>query len=541
MRRLSDKILYYVTAPVRLFATSRRFRLIFGGIIVVAVCFKGTLWALDYFLPQDTDAKEAVAKLPQLPALQPVTRSSYVIAPVAVALTAISQRLDSAAPSDLVGKNDNPVSGLLSKADIGITVGRGTMSVTGKPNELTVTTPINGNLKITGQIAGQAGNIVGGIGGLLNGALGKSVGQITDKVLDQNAEVRGQVIVRSQPAITADWRLQPNLAAQVALGDSAVSLAGIKLNVAGEARPLIDQQVNDQIKNLEGRLRNDPFIENAARDQWTKMCRSIPLGGGDTGLPPLWLEMKPVRAAAAQPQVDARNVTLTIGVQAETRIVPTATKPACPFPAKLELVPPMDNGKLAIGLPIDMPFTDLSKLLEAQLKGHVYPEDNNAPVEVEVRRASLAAAGDRILIALRVKAREKKSWFGFGAEANINIWGKPVLDQQNQILRLTDISLGVESEAAFGLLGAAAKAAMPYLQQALADKAVIDLKPFAADALKKVGTTLKDFEKNDNGVRVDAAVDQLRLTGIEFDSTTLRVIAEADGTAKVSVTRLPSM
>jgi Domain of unknown function (DUF4403) len=156
-----------------------------------------------------------------------------------------------------------------------------------------------------------------------------------------------------------------------------------------------------------------------------------------------------------------------------------------------------------------------------------------------VRRASVAAAGDRLLISLRVKAREKKSWFGLGAEANVNIWGKPVLDQQNQILRLTDISLAVESEAAFGLLGAAAKAAAPYLQQALADKAVIDLKPFAADALKKVGTTLTDFQKNDNGVRVDAAVDQLRLTGIEFDSTTLRVIAEADGTARVSVTRLP--
>jgi hypothetical protein len=68
---------------------------------------------------------------------------------------------------------------------------------------------------------------------------------------------------------------------------------------------------------------------------------------------------------------------------------------------------------------------------------------------------------------------------------------------------------------------------------------VIDLKPFTADALKKVGTTLTDFQKNDNGVRVDAAVDQLRLTGIAFDSTTLRVIAEADGTARVSVTRLP--
>jgi hypothetical protein len=539
MRRIRDTIVYYATAPIRLFATSWRVRLIVGAIVVVAVCFKATLWALDAFFPPDSDAKQAVAKLPQPPALQPVTRSSYVIAPVAVALTAIRQSLDNAAPRELVGKNDNPLSGLLSKADIGISVSRGTMSVTGAPNELTVTTPLTGNLKISGQIASQAGNIAGSISGLLDGALGKSVGQITNKALDQNAEVRGQVIVRAKPAITAAWRLEPNLSAQVALGDSAVSLAGIKLNVAGEARPLIDKTVNDQINNLQARLRNDPFIENAARDQWNKMCRSIPLGGGNTGLPPLWLEMKPVRAAAAQPQVDARNVTLTIGVEAETRVVPAATKPACPFPAQLELVPPMDNGKLAVGLPIDMPFTELNKLLEAQLKGHTYPEDNSAPVEVEVRRASLAAAGDRLLISLRVKAREKKSWFGFGAQANVNIWGKPVLDQQNQILRLTDISLAVESEAAFGLLGAAAKATMPYLQQALADKAVIDLKPFAADALKKVGTTLTEFEKNDNGVRVDAAVNQLRLTGIAFDSTTLRVIAEADGTARISVTRLP--
>jgi hypothetical protein len=33
----------------------------------------------------------------------------------------------------------------------------------------------------------------------------------------------------------------------------------------------------------------------------------------------------------------------------------------------------------------------------------------------------------------------------------------------------------------------------------------------------------------------------LRLTGIAFDSNTLRVIAEAEGTAKVAVTSLPRM
>ena len=155
----------------------------------------------------------------------------------------------------------------------------------------------------------------------------------------------------------------------------------------------------------------------------------------------------------------------------------------------------MDNGRLAIGVPIDMPFTELNKVLEAQLKGKRFPDDGSAPVEIEVRSASLAAAGDRLLISLRVKAREKKSWFGFGAEATVQIWGKPALDQKNQILRLTDLTLAVESEAAFGLLGAAARAGMPYLQKALADNAVIDLKPFAADALKKITVALADFQK----------------------------------------------
>jgi hypothetical protein len=62
-----------------------------------------------------------------------------------------------------------------------------------------------------------------------------------------------------------------------------------------------------------------------------------------------------------------------------------------------------------------------------------------------VLASSTAAAGDRLLSSLRVKAKETKSWFGLGAEATVHIWGKPTLDQQNQIMRLTDITLDVQS------------------------------------------------------------------------------------------------
>jgi hypothetical protein len=40
-------------------------------------------------------------------------------------------------------------------------------------------------------------------------------------------------------------------------------------------------------------------------------------------------------------------------------------------------------------------------------------------------------------------------------------------------------------------------------------------------------------------VSVEAAVTSLRLAGIEYDSKTLRVIAEADGTVKIAVSALP--
>jgi len=138
-----------------------------------------------------------------------------------------------------------------------------------------------------------------------------------------------------------------------------------------------------------------------------------------------------------------------------------------------------------------------------------------------------------------VRANEQKSWFGLGAEATVHVWGKPVLDRERQMLRLTDVALDVESEAAFGLLGTAARAAIPYLEAALAESAAVDLNPFALSARKSIEAAIADFRKSAEGVRVDAAVTALRLVGIEFDAKTLRVIAEADGTVRVAVTSLP--
>ena len=84
----------------------------------------------------------------------------------------------------------------------------------------------------------------------------------------------------------------------------------------------------------------------------------------------------------------------------------------------------------------------------------------------------------------------------------------------------------------------AAQAAVPYLQKTFADKAVIDLNPFAADAKKRIATAVGDFATQANGLTANVTVDDLGLAGIAYDANTLRIIASANGTVNVAISSL---
>ncbi|MBB4377527.1 protein of unknown function [Bradyrhizobium sp. Rc3b] len=509
------------------------------AVVVLAASFFISLKAMDWLSPRATNSAPPVAQLPPLP---PVAKSSIVVAPVAIALSAIRDQAEKAAPRNFAGKADNPISQILENADIGWTAVRGPMATAGDKDVLTISTPLSGKLNVTGSLSAKATGALGdALGSVLGGDAAKRIGAVNIKNLNASAEIKGNVVVTSRPKLAANWHLEPNLGAQVNLGDTNLNVAGAKVNVPAQVKPLIDKNVGEQINIVSERIRNDPSLRENAKLQWAKACRSIPLqGSGSTALPPLWLEMKPIRAIAAQPRVDAQAVTLLMGLEAETRVTSAQTKPNCPFPDKIAIVPPTGTG-VNIGVPIDVPFTEINKLIAAQMVGHTYPEDGSGPVDVTVKSVNVIPSGERLLISLLVRAKEKKSWLGLGAEATVHIWGRPVLDQAQQTLRLTDIQLAVESEAAFGLLGAAARAVVPQMQQALLQRATLDLKPIAANAREKIAGVIADFQKSEDGVKVDAKIDSLTLADIAFDSKTLRVVAEAGGTLNVSVTKLSGM
>ncbi len=514
-------------------------RLIIAGIIVVVVAFAGATLLLNVLSPSSLqENRPALAAVPPLP---PLAGTSTILTPAAVAMAAIRDALEAQAPRNLSGKPQNPVSQLLQAAELNFTINRGPLTVTGRPDALVVTTALSGTFQARGTLTGAANAIGGAIGNIIGGNLGAQVQGLTGKTFDQHADFHGTVTALSHPTIAPNWRLAPNLTAQVNVTDVALPIAGIKLSVANEVKPVLDNMVREQTGGLEARVRNDPFIENAARAEWAKLCRAISLGAAAQatapGVPDLWLEIRPVRAIAAQPKIDANAVTLLVGVQAETRIVPSETKPNCPFPAQLDIVPQANEGILDIAVPIDIPFTEVSRLIEAQVKGKTFPEDGSGAFATTIKQAAVAASGDRLLISLLVNVK-KRGFFAIGADATVHVWGKPVLDQTAQILRFTDVALDVQSQAAFGLLGEAAKAAVPYLQKTLADQAVIDLKPFAADAKKRMAAAVGDFTGAAGGVSANVVINDLRLIGIAYDDKNLRIVADAKGNASVAISSL---
>ena len=479
-----------------------------------------------------------LTQIPPSPPLAPALRSSMIVGRVVMAHSAIRDALEAQVPRSFSGRQDKPILQLLTSADVDWSFNRGPLAVADRGGELIISTDITGMLHIKGAISAAADGLVGTIGGLIDRGLGQGLEQLSGMLVDQNVEFRGDITATGQPVMTKEWRVEPNLASRVSVAESSLLIVGVPLELGNLLQPMLADSLKQQTAQFQSWLGNNPFLEQAARREWGNACRSIALNTDGLGLPELWLEVRPTRAFASQPRIESAGVVLDLGIEAETRVTPAKTKPECPFPTQLDVVPQAERGRINVAAPIDIPLADVSKLLEAQLRGKTFPEPGGAAVAVTIRHVALSAYGERLLLSLRVKGQEKESQFGFGAEANVYVWGRPVLDPDQQILRLTDIKLDVESKAAFGLLAKAADAALPALQESLARNATIDLKPLTERARKEIAAAVANFSRQEPGVRVNAAIDELRLVSVAFDASTLRVTAEINGSVDATITSL---
>jgi hypothetical protein len=467
-------------------------------------------------------------KIDPTPALKPDTHTSTIMIPVAIDLAEIRSALEAAAPRSFKGKRENPIAGPFGKSEIGWVIRRELLALAGQPEGMTVSAGLTGDILVGETLTGSTNDDpISGLIGFIASAF------------EQRGKMRGQVKLDSRPTLQPNWRIDPKLSGQISIPDGGLTINGFPIEVSGDVKTAIDKAVAEQIEELGKQVGDDKTIETIARGQWDRICKSISLSAISPGNPDMYLQIKPVRAFAAHPVSGEKTATVTLGLEAEARVVATGAQPNCAFPATLEIVPPVDRGRFKIAAPIDLPFSDINAMLDRSLRGRTFPENADAWAQVTVQRARVIPSGDRLLVELIVKAREEATWFGFGARATVYVWVRPKLDTAEQKLRFADMTVDVRSRAAWGLFGAAARLALPYIQEELESNAVIDLKPYVASARSGIEAAVAAFDKQDDGVNASASVTDLRLTDVAFDGTVVRLTVEGEGTAKMEIVKLP--
>ena len=182
-----------------------RIKVILLGLLALVVSFAVSLYAMNTFWPVTVE-KPVLAKLPPLP---PVTRNSEILTPIAVSITALRDALDRAAPRNLGGKAENPVSQILQNADISWTVSRGPIAASGAQNALALSTPLDGKLTVLGSLSAASGTALGNaLGNVLGNNAVKQLGSVSIKSLNANATIHGNVGVTSRPEVLREWRIR---------------------------------------------------------------------------------------------------------------------------------------------------------------------------------------------------------------------------------------------------------------------------------------------------------------------------------------------
>ena len=176
---------------------------------------------------------KASRRPPRSHPLQPVTRTSVIVAPVAVATLAIRDALEANAPRGLTGKNENPLRRTarqgrhrlehLARAVRGERrVDRAEhldhaqrLAPRHRPDRQPGRQPHRRDRRPARQQARRRG------------------AEARPPACSTSAPTSAATsMVTSRPALLPTWRIEPNLSGQVSLGDGGMQVAGIKLNVS---------------------------------------------------------------------------------------------------------------------------------------------------------------------------------------------------------------------------------------------------------------------------------------------------------------------
>lgn len=421
--------------------------------------------------------------------------ASALAIPVSVPLEAIEGELNRAAPPSVAGGQDGPLGSRLNWR-----VTRSPIAVSGVNDALRISGGLNGNLSIESW-AGSA-----------------QVG------------LKARYHMDSRPRMLRNWRLDPNLSAELSLDQATHRLFGrIDISLRRTVGPPLERALRAQLERLQTHIARDDSIERVARQLWARLCTSVLILPD----PNIWLEIRPGGLSAGQVRVGAQAVSLRLALHARTSVGTRETTPQCVFPERLDTGSggPQDTS-IALWLPAEASYGALQEVLERSAVGRTF----GGAWPVNVNAARLMPHGRSLLLEADLLA-QSPGWLSRGGKVSAFLAAEPVLDPEAATVMLTGLSLDTASNhAVAAVLGELAERRF---RAALENPPVFDLSEWQEQLRQRANEALANLlNSSSDNVAIAAQLDDLRLARLEVGPDSIRAVGHARGTARVTIETL---
>lgn len=412
-----------------------------------------------------------------LPAPPPAEagRASFFF-PVEIPLAEARRIVEESLPPRVSDERKQEISSALQDDYYRYDLERGPVEAGFTGGRLTFSFPVRGSLTVGGKIAGLP--------------------------VHETVDVAGRVRGTASPAITPDWRPDPQPTAWIELDRADLQVLGafsisVRSFLEERLNPILDQE----LKRAAGRLLADLALRRKAEEAW----RSLHVARRAVKDENLWIRFQPLELSLARVTLKDGGLHTGIGIAGQLSL---SLGPAIPPPA-VTLLPPlrMDSEKAAergggfdLETPVQATPGELSRWTDRTLRGQRFRLARDR--EMEITGAGLGVDGDRMVLSIDFQTG--------GRDGRLVLRGRPAIDPGTSVLRLADLQYDLASGGLF--LRMADRLHRAEILERLQKSAHLDLAPLLGQA--ETGTARAVQGLFPPGLHGEVRIEPVRILGV---------------------------
>jgi hypothetical protein len=395
--------------------------------------------------------------------------------PVEIPLSEVRRAVEESLPPRVDDEQKQQIASALQDGYYRYALERGAVEVGFTGERLTFAFPVHGSLTVGGRLAGLP--------------------------VHETVDFAGRVLGTASPAITPDWRPDPQPAARIELDRADLQVLGaVSISVRSFLQERLNPVLDQELKRAAGRVLAGLALRRKAEEAW----RSLHVARRAVKDESLWIRFQPLELSLARLTLKDGVLHTGIGIAGQLSLALGAPL----APPAVTLLPPLrvDSEKAAergggfdLEAPVRATPEELSRWTDRALKGQRFRLGRER--EMEITGAGLGVDGDLLVLALDFQTG--------GREGRLVLRGRPAIDPGSRVLRLADLQYDLAAGSLF--LRLADRLHRTEILERLQRSAHLDLAPLLGQA--ESGTARAVQGLFPPGLHGEVRVDPVRILG----------------------------